>query len=499
MATAVPAFIGYTPQAVFQGQSYTNVPVRITSFADFEAFFCLPDPNPTAAPVKQYNPQYYLVPQKSQPAKGDYQLISGTYYSFVPDPNTIYYLYNSVKLFYENGGGTAYVVSVGSYGPTSQNPMTPGVPPLNPNVQLSDLTAGLATLLNETEPTLYLCPDATLLSLNDNATLMQAMLQQTANMQTAMCIFDIIGGNDPDPSNYMQDILNFRANTGNIGLDYGMAYYPFIGTNLMQNQDIDYTNLFGGDITQLEAIINPAASPDPAVTAIITTIKNGGSGSNITQNNNALLTACRTYADIMNAVLAIANTLPPSGGMTGVITATDNNYGPWEAPANTTIVDAVSVPIRLSDVQQDKLSIDPVSGKSVNAIRMFTGLGILIWGARTLDGNSQDWRFIPVRRTMIYLKQSCKAIVQGYASQTNDPGVWFKVQQDITAFLTSVWNQGGLQGATANNAFSVNIGLGTANTPTLQNDIMCVTVNVAVIAPAEFLVIAFEQQMASAT
>ena len=125
VATAVPAFIGYTPQASYEGKSYTNVPVRITSFADFQAFFCLPDPPAPASPAKQYSPEYYLVQQKSQPSKGDYMLISGSYYSLVPDPNTVYYLYNSVKLFYENGGGDAYIVSVGSYGAPSKKPMAP--------------------------------------------------------------------------------------------------------------------------------------------------------------------------------------------------------------------------------------------------------------------------------------------------------------------------------------------------------------------------------------
>ncbi len=121
VATAVPAFIGYTPQASYEGKSYSMVPQKISSFGDFKAFFCLPDPPPPASPSKQYNPQYYLVPQKTQPTKGDYIQVNGTYYSVVPDPNTIYYLYNSVKLFYENGGGDAYIVSVGSYGPASEN------------------------------------------------------------------------------------------------------------------------------------------------------------------------------------------------------------------------------------------------------------------------------------------------------------------------------------------------------------------------------------------
>src|SRR5437588_8505271 len=99
--TAVPAFIGYTPQASYQGQSYTNVPTAVTSLAEFQQIFCLPNPAAPAAPTKQYSPQYYLVPQKSQPLiTQDYILIGTTYYAIVPDPNTIYYLYNSVQLFF---------------------------------------------------------------------------------------------------------------------------------------------------------------------------------------------------------------------------------------------------------------------------------------------------------------------------------------------------------------------------------------------------------------
>ncbi|HWY37681.1 MAG TPA: phage tail sheath family protein, partial [Bacteroidia bacterium] len=88
VATAVPAFIGYTPQALYEGKSYTNVAMKITSFAEFQAIYCYPDPAAPAPPAKQYNPEYYLVQQKSKPAKGDYMLIDNNYYSLVPDPNT---------------------------------------------------------------------------------------------------------------------------------------------------------------------------------------------------------------------------------------------------------------------------------------------------------------------------------------------------------------------------------------------------------------------------
>lgn len=494
--TAVPAFIGYTPQAIYEGKSYKNVPTKISSLADFNAIFCFPDPSPPAPAARQYSPQYYLVKEKSQPEKGDYLLIDGSYYSIVPDPNTVYYLYNSIKLFYENGGGDAYIVSVGSYGTPSGNPMTPGTQIVNTNVELNDLMGGLGLLKNETEPTMYICPEATLLSLENNATLMQEMLLQCTIMQTAVSVFDLIGGRNPDPVMYMNDIETFRTNTGAKGLDYGTAYYPFVGTTIMQNTDLDFSNLFGGDVKQLEPIINPADSPNPNVAAIISKIESGDLTAS--QGNNALTNSSKTYASIMKHVLTDANILPPSGGMAGVITVTDNQYGVWQAPANTNIVGSVSLPIKLSSTQQEDLNVDAITGKSINAIRSFGPLGLLIWGARTLDGNDLNWKYLSVRRTMTYLEQSCKVACHAYVFQPNDINTWKAVKAMIGSFLNTVWKAGGLQGATASSAFSVECGLGVTMTgEDILNGFMKVAIKVAIVHPAEFIILEFQQEMAT--
>lgn len=491
VATAVPAFIGYTPRASYEGKSYTNVPWKVSSFEEFKAIYCDPDPA-----AKQYNPEYYLVKQKALPTKGDYLTIDGSYYSLVPDPNTIYYLYNSVRMFYENGGGDAYIVSVGGYGPPSKTPATPGDQVVNSNVKLNDLLNGLALLKNEEEPTMYICPEATLLTIDNNATLMQAMLLQCTEMQTAVSLFDIIGGKDPDPILYTNDIATFRNNTGSLGLSYGAAYYPFIGTTIMQDDDIDYTNLFGGDVKQLAPLLSVGGVTDPAVAAILTSMSNPSSTLTPKQNNNALLIASSVYKNIVKHVMKDANLLPPTGAMAGIITTYDNDFGVWEAPANTSL-GAVSLPIKLSSSQQAGLNVDAVSGKSINAIRFFNGQGILVWGARTLDGNSNDWRYLPVRRTMIMLEQSCKLAARAYVFQPNNKNTWEAVKSMISSFLTLIWKEGGLQGAAPADAFSVECGLGTTMT---ADDIllgfMKVTVKVAVVHPAEFIVITFQQQQA---
>lgn len=499
VATAVPAFIGYTPAAEYEGKSYFNRVQKVTSFAEFQAIYMNPNPVPPADPASQYNPEYYLVEQKEEPDKGDYLLLNGTYYSIVPDPNTIYYLYNSIRLFYQNGGGDAYIVSVGIYGPESGKPGDVGAQIVNPNVQLADLQRGLGLLKNEQEPTMYICPEATLLSVDNNATLMQSMLLQAEDMQTTVCLFDIIGGNAPDPIMYTNDIQTFRNSTGSNGLKYGVAYYPFIGTTVMQNSEISFTNLFGGDTKQLSAVLSPPSAPNKSVETIIGMIDNPPANNALTnsQLNSALLNASKTYAQIIKHVLNDANMLPPSGGMAGVYTINDNYDGVWHAPANTSIVGASSLPICLSDSQQADLNVDAVSGKSINAIRFFNGQGILIWGARTLDGNSQDWRYVSVRRTMTFLEQSVKLAARAYVFEANYANTWAAVKSSISSFLTSIWKEGGLLGATAADAFQVQCGLGSTMTAEdILNGVMKVTVKVAVVRPAEFIVISFEQQMA---
>ncbi|MGY5797187.1 phage tail sheath family protein [Rheinheimera faecalis] len=500
VATAVPAFIGYTPQAEYQGQSYYNKAVKISSFAEFQAIFMLPDPPAPADPARQYSPQYYLVAQKTTPTRGDYLALNGQCYSVLPDPNTIYYLYNSIRLFYQNGGGDAYIVAVGCYGPASGKPMAdPTVSVINPNVLLADLQRGLALLTKEPEPTIYICPEATLLSLSDNASLMQSMLLQAETMQTAVCLFDVIGGANPDPILYTNDIQNFRNSTGSPGLNCGISYYPFIGTTVMQSGDIDFTNLFGGDTTQLAPFVNAVSAPNPTAAQILAMIQTPPANpmSN-SQLQAALLVASPVYGQIIHHVLSSANILPPSGAMAGVYTVNDQQAGVWNSPANTSIVGAVSLPIRLNDSAQANLNVDAVSGKSINAIRFFNGQGILIWGARTLDGNSQDWRYIAVRRTMTFLEQSIKLAARAYVFSPNDANTWAALKSMISSFLTEVWKEGGLQGASAADAFNVSVGLGSTMTADdVLNGYLRIMVMVAVVRPAEFMVISFEQQQAT--
>ncbi|MFZ5636420.1 MAG: phage tail sheath family protein [Pseudomonadota bacterium] len=497
VATAVPAFIGYTPRADLHGVSCICMPVRIRSFEEFAAYFLLPSAPAPADPVRQYRPQYYLVSQTSVPAVGASLRIGGTVYAVLPDPATLHHLYNSVRLFYLNGGGEAWIVSVGVYGPASGKPLTaPDAPTINPNIVLADLLRGLERLKQVQEPTLYLCPDAILLSAQDNATLMQAMLAQAQAMRTAVCLFDVINADRPTPDRYPQDIAAFRSATGDTGLDFGIAYYPFIGTSLM-NDELDFRNLFGGDLEPLAALIDPPAHRPSAETMRLDEIREAlRSGRPVESTADAALRSISPiYAEILRQVQSLAGLLPPSGAMAGVYATNDAEAGVWQAPANVGIVGADSLPIELTDSQQAPLNVDAITGKSINAIRFFNGQGILVWGARTLDGNSEDWRYLAVRRAAIFLEQSMKRIACAHAFSPNDANTWSAVQAAIVAFLTEVWKRGGLQGATPADAFRVTVGLGeTMTSDDLLDGVMRVTALVALTHPAEFIVITFEQQ-----
>ena len=496
VATAVPAFIGYTPQAEYEGQSYVNKAVRITSWQDFQTFFAYPTDPTTGVAPKQYSPNFAVTQQKAAPASGNYYKFGGSIYTIQPDESTLYYMYNMVQMYFQNGGGVAYIVSVGTYGAATGEILDPGGNPTNSNVKASDLQNGLALLSKVSEVTMYVIPEATLLSPADNETLMQLALKQANTLQTCMPIFDIIGGWEPDPILWPDSITDFRNATGNDFLKYGCAYWPYLKSTIMSIDQFDYTNINGGDVSTLEPILNPPSAPNPTASSILSSIS-AGNGMSVSQNNASLMQASPTYKSIVTLIQGMANIIPPSGCMAGVWALTDNTQGVFKAPANVTPIGVTDLTLPIDDSEQAGLNVDAVSGKSVNAIRFFNGNGILVWGARTLDGNSQDWRYIPVRRTVTMIEQSLKLALRSYVFDSNDSVTWQSVISMSENFLTNQWKSGALQGSTPADAFSVQCGLGTTMTSQdILDGYLRLSVKLAVVHPAEFIVLTVMQQLA---
>jgi phage tail sheath protein FI len=169
----------------------------------------------------------------------------------------------------------------------------------------------------------------------------------------------------------------------------------------------------------------------------------------------------------------------------------------WKAPANTSLQSVVSPVIQLTDEQQAAFNVDSTTGKSINAIRSFTGKGTLVWGARTLAGNDNAWRYISVRRLFISVEESIKKATSFAVFEANDISTWLKVKGMIDSYLYNLWSRGALQGSNPEDAYVVNVGLGKTMFPDdILNGRLVVEVGLAVVRPAEFIILRFAHKLA---
>jgi hypothetical protein len=145
--------------------------------------------------------------------------------------------------------------------------------------------------------------------------------------------------------------------------------------------------------------------------------------------------------------------------------------------------------------EQEDLNVDVVAGKSINAIRSFVGKGTLIWGARTLAGNDNEWRYVPVRRLFNMIEESIQKGTAFAVFEPNTPFTWLKVSTMIRSYLEGLWKQGALFGASPDEAFFVNIGLGqTMTEDDILNGRMNVEIGIAAVRPAEFIILTFSHK-----
>lgn len=471
VATAVPAFIGYTEKAVNGNVSLQNKPFRITSMAEYHAFFggapfplfTLPDAAEGEVPTIVCREKKVMVKQTSVP----------------------FTLYYQMLMFFGNGGGPCYMVSVGDY----------KVEELSADA----FKAGVETLLKEQEPTMVLCPEA--VGLKDKElcfSVQTTMLSHCGyKMRNRIAILDVYDGYKErrDPSGDM--INEFRGKIGSSFLDFGAAYYPWVNTSIVQDRDLSFLNFDADTLKALleEELKKYPEEKQPLIKEQIDLI--GTEMDAVAQDtlNKTLQQISPVYNAVLKEVKQMLNLLAPSAAMAGIYTMVDNTRGVWKAPANVSVNSVISPAVNITHDEQEDLNV-PLSGKAVNAIRTFVGEGIKVWGARTLDGNSLDWRYINVRRTMIMLEESVKNATRAYVFDPNVAGTWLNIKGMIQNFLTGIWKRGGLAGATPEDAFSVHVGLGDTMTPEdILEGILRVTVLVAIVRPAEFIEITFQQQM----
>lgn len=214
---------------------------------------------------------------------------------------------------------------------------------------------------------------------------------------------------------------------------------------------------------------------------------------------NALVAFFPILKNIIDRTKNTVTEQPPSGAIAGVYSSVDATRGVHKAPANVSLNSVVGVTMQVTHEQQQDLNVDVVAGKSINVIRPFTGKGILVWGARTLAGNDNEWRYVSVRRFFNMVEESTKKASEQFVFEPNDANTWTKVKAMIENFLINQWRAGALAGSTPEQAFFVNVGLG--KTMTAQDVLegkMIVEIGMAAVRPAEFIILRFSHKMQEA-
>lgn len=202
-----------------------------------------------------------------------------------------------------------------------------------------------------------------------------------------------------------------------------------------------------------------------------------------------------TYAALYHPWLMVFDPLdkknisiPPSGSIMGIYSRSDNTRGVHKAPANEVVRACVGLECQFNKGEQDILN-----PKGVNLIRAFPGMGIRVWGARTVSSDP-SWKYVNVRRLFIFIEESIKANTNWAVFEPNDEVLWVRVKRTIDVFLTGLWRGGSLAGSAPSEAFFVNIGRDTMSQDDIENGRLICVIGVAPVKPAEFVIFRISQK-----
>ena len=470
----IPAFIGYTQKALdtnaknlpldVNGNNLTNIPTQITSLLDYETYF-----------GKEQKETGLTITIEQTTDANDNVLTEKITPAFTAKKQSNHTMYAAIRFFYDNGGGMCYIVSIGPYKANAGDALVP-----------ADFTAGLEAVKKEDDITLIIFPEGQKLPLNtDLYTLQSSALNLCAdpNLQDRFCILDLYEtGADVHTNNDLTTVTKaFRdhiAPTFDESLNYGAAYFPNLVSKYPYSDDENNT-VISHTVTKTT---NPPGPGD-------------FNGLKLSALNNAATGNIAMY----NKIEKILNTqfpmlMAPSSAMAGIYSAVDATRGIWKAPANVAVQAILGPAFKISDEMQADMNINPATGKSINAIRAFTGKGTLVWGGRTLLGNDNNWRYISVRRFYIMVEKSVKLAAFRFVFEPNDSNTWVRVRAMIENYLTNLWSLGALAGSKPEKAFYVKVGLGLTMTfDDVLNGKLIIEIGMAPVRPAEFIILRFTQ------
>lgn len=446
--TAIPAFIGYTEKAQWKEENdLRNRPWRIESLLQYEQFFGYPDPEKESLSV-------------AFTSSGPRVEVNG---KVDETKRSKFLMYYSLQMFFDNGGGPCWITSVGDYQATG------GI------ILAEDLKKGLDEVAKINEVTLLSFPDAINLDTEtDYYDVYDSAIDQCVDLGDRFTVLDVYHSID-NGDLWQADVQLLRDTlSGTIdNLKYAAVYFPRLFTG------VNFNYKMPGDQTK---------DNDAAVT-----ITGGAAGTlaELKTINNA------QYFQAKSAITNISMLLPASSAMLGIYAQVDNARGVWKAPANINIDNVIRPQYLVTHQQQEGLNVDAKDGKSINVIRKFEGRGpAIVWGARTLAGNDNEWRYISVRRYFNMVEESTKNATEQFVFEPNDRNTWIRVKSMIENYLTLQWKSGALMGTTTREAFFVKVGLGETMT---EQDIwegrMIVEIGLAVVRPAEFIILRFMHKM----
>jgi hypothetical protein len=185
---------------------------------------------------------------------------------------------------------------------------------------------------------------------------------------------------------------------------------------------------------------------------------------------------------------------PPCGFVAGIYARSDADRGVWKAPAGTgaTINGASAPAVAMTDEDGDLLN-----QYGINCLRRFPGHGTLVWGARTLHGDSRrgsEWKYVPTRRLALFLEESLSRGTQWAVFERNDESLWAKIRSSVGAFLQGLFRQGAFQGNSARDAYYVSCGPDTTTQADINSGIVNIDVGFAPVRPAEFMFLRVQQR-----
>ncbi|MBI1257365.1 MAG: phage tail sheath family protein [Chloroflexi bacterium] len=206
------------------------------------------------------------------------------------------------------------------------------------------------------------------------------------------------------------------------------------------------------------------------------------------QSDNGFGAVYFPWITVRDALSGAIVDVAPSGHIAGIWARTDATRGVHKAPANEIIRGALNVTRRLTRDEQGILN-----PQGVNAIRLFSGEGVRVMGARTVAAASSEYRYLNVRRLFCMVEESIDESMRWVLFEPNNIPLWKSIERDVTAFLIRLWRDGALQGATQQDAFFVKCDAETNPQENIDAGIVTTIIGMAPVKPAEFVVFRISQ------